>query len=78
MGHWHIYCPRGDGSAALVNGSLKGYDEHVRINLRVPYARPSQALWFMHARHGFTAQWPIYLDDRPKQVKASEWVSWRT
>jgi predicted phosphodiesterase len=77
MGHYHIYVPRGDASAALVNGSLIGYNEHARLALRVPYARPSQALWFVHERHGFTAQWPIYLDTQPRKAKASEWLSWR-
>jgi len=77
MGHWHTYVPRGDASAALVNGSFKGYDEYARLMLRVPYARPSQALWFVHPRHGFTAQWPIYLDETPKHKK-SEWLTWRS
>ncbi len=78
MGHWHTYVPRGDASAALVNGSLKGYDEYARLMLRVPYARPSQALWFIHPKHGFTAQWPIYLDTHKRKRAAKEWVSWRT
>ncbi len=78
MGHYHIYCPRGDASAALVNGTFKGYDEFARLVLRVPYARPLQALWFVHEKHGFTAQWPIYLDvQRRKKQKVSEWVTWR-
>lgn len=77
MGHWHTFIPRGDASAALVNGSLKGYDEYARLMLRVPYARPSQALWFIHAKHGFTAQWPIYLDDRREATKSTEWVTWQ-
>lgn len=76
MGHWHTFIPRGDASAALVNGSLKGYDEYARLFLRVPYSRPSQALWFIHERHGFTAQWPIYLDDL-RTNKGKEWVSWQ-
>lgn len=78
MGHWHTFIPRGDASAALVNGSLKGYDEYARLMLRVPYARPSQALWFIHERHGFTAQWPIYLDEQRKSVKSKEWVTWQS
>ena len=76
MGHWHTFIPRGDASAALVNGSLKGYDEYARLILRVPYARPSQALWFIHEHHGFTAQWPIYLDE-PRSRKKQEWVQWQ-
>jgi predicted phosphodiesterase len=77
MGHWHTWVPRGDASAALVNGSLKGYDEYARLQLRVPYARPSQGLWFIHPRHGITMQLPIYLDEQPKHRK-SEWVTWRS
>ncbi len=76
MGHWHTFVPRGDSSAALVNGSFMGYNEYARLMLRVPYARPSQALWFIHPRHGFTAQWPVYLDE-PRTQNQANWVSWR-
>ncbi len=76
MGHWHTFIPRGDASAALVNGSLKGYDEYARLFLRVPYSRPSQSLWFIHEKHGFTAQWPIYLDEL-RTNKGGDWVTWR-
>ena len=75
MGHWHTYCPRGDASAALVNGSFMGYNEYARLMLRVPYARPTQSLWFVHEKHGITYQIPIFLDDRHKH-KRSEWVTW--
>ena len=77
IGQWHLYIPRSDASAVVVNGTLKGYDEFARLALRVPYARPSQALWFIHPRQGFTFQVPIYLDDQRRQSKASEWVTWR-
>jgi hypothetical protein len=76
IGHWHIYIPRGDAVPVLCNGSLKGYDEYARLYLRAPYARPSQALWFMHQKHGFTAQWPVYLDDKRAAADSTEWVSW--
>jgi hypothetical protein len=78
IGHYHTYMPRGDTSAAMVNGSLVGYNEHARLMLRVPYARPSQALFFVHARHGITFQIPVYLEDIPRKHPAKEWVSWRT
>lgn len=80
MGHYHTYIPRGDAVPVLVNGALKGYDEYARTMLRVPYSRPSQALWFIHAKHGFTATWPIYLDEVRKTDKAAgrEWLSWNT
>lgn len=62
IGHWHTYVPRGDSIPVIVNGTLKGYDEYARLGLRVPYTRPSQALWFVHEKYGITAQWPIYLE----------------
>lgn len=77
MGHYHTYIPRGDAIPVIVNGCLKGYDEYARLMLRVPYSRPTQALWFMHAKHGITAQWPIYLDDRRQSKDRSQWVSWQ-
>ena len=78
IGHYHTYIPRSDASAVIANGSLLGYNEYARLMLRVPYARPSQALWFVHEKHGLTAQWNVYLDSlkhrpRPKH----EWVTWR-
>lgn len=74
MGHWHTYIPRGDSSPVIVNGTLKGYDEYARLFLRVPYTRPSQALWFVHARYGITAQWQVYLDDLKKSADSADWV----
>jgi predicted phosphodiesterase len=76
IGHWHTWMPRGDMVPVLVNGALKGYDEYARLFLRAPYSRPSQALWFMHQKHGFTAQWPIYLDAKRKSGDTAKWVSW--
>jgi hypothetical protein len=64
MGHWHTYIPRGEASNVIVNGTLKGYDEYARLYLRVPYSRPSQALWFVDEKHGITAQWQVFLDER--------------
>ena len=66
IGHWHTYIPRGEATPVIVNGTLKGYDEYARLYLRVPYSRPSQALWFVDAKHGITAQWQIFLDERRK------------
>lgn len=78
MGHWHTYIPRGDATSALVNGCLCGYNEYARLELRVPYSRPSQSLWFVHGQHGYTATWPIYLDKlRKSDIDfGREWVSW--
>lgn len=75
MGHWHTYIPRGEATNVIVNGALKGYDEYARLMLRVPYSRPSQALWFCHPKYGITAQWQVYADKFVKPA-ASEWVTW--
>ncbi len=77
MGHYHTYIPRGDAVPVLANGSLIGYNEYARLRLRVPYSRPSQALWFIHEKHGFTASWPVYLDNTRKTADTKEWVSWQ-
>lgn len=61
MGHWHTYIPRSEAVAAIVNGTLKGYDEYARLFLRVRFARPSQALWLVSPKHGIAAQWPVYF-----------------
>ncbi len=61
MGHWHTYIPRSEAVAAIVNGTLKGYDEYARLFLRVRYSRPSQALWLVSYKHGVAAQWAVYL-----------------
>lgn len=72
IGHWHTYVPRGDSIPVIVNGTLKGYDEYARLGMRVPYTRPSQALWFVHEKYGITAQWQIYLDKLRKTD--NEWL----
>ncbi len=61
MGHWHTYIPRSEAVAAIVNGTLKGYDEYARLFLRVRFSRPSQALWLVSPKHGIAAQWPVYF-----------------
>lgn len=75
MGHWHTYQPRGDAVPAIVNGTLKGYDEFARLFLRARYSRPSQALWLVSPKHGIAAQWPVYLDDTRRADDSAEWVS---
>jgi hypothetical protein len=74
-GHYHTYIPRSEACHTIVNGALKGFDEYARLFLRVPYSRPSQALFFCHPVHGITCQWPVYLDGRPKAHKPTEWTS---
>lgn len=72
MGHWHqlLWLPR-----AIVNGSVKGYDEFARRFMRTSYQPPQQALWFTHKDYGITAHWPVFLEDGPTAVD-DEWVSW--
>ncbi len=71
IGHWHqrLWLPR-----AIVNNALKGFDEFAMKGLGAKPDRPTQALWFVHPEHGKTAQWDIYVDEKPKMTK--EWVSW--
>lgn len=71
MGHWHqlLRLPR-----AIVNNTLKGYDEFARRNLRAPATPASQALWFDHPKHGATAHWEVFLE-KPGLPNA-EWLSW--
>jgi hypothetical protein len=73
MGHWHqpLWLP-----GAIVNNALKGYDEYARLQLRAPYGRPSQLLWFTHPQHGITAKWEVFLEGQRTEQQVNEWVSW--
>jgi transposase len=77
MGHWHTYLPlRG----AIVNGSIKGFDEYARTILRAKYEPPIQALWFTHPTYGITSQWPVYCDDgtsvrERREASEGQWLS---
>ncbi len=76
--HYHSYVPRSEACPVLVNGALKGYDEYARLALRVPYARPSQALFFVNPKHGIVCQWQIFLEDEKRSVRGKrDWVSWQ-
>lgn len=72
MGHWHqtLWLPR-----AVVNNSLKGFDEYARNSLRALPSKPSQSLFFIHPRHGVTSRWEVLLDES-ETTAAKEWVSW--
>jgi hypothetical protein len=76
IGHYHTYIPRGDAVPVLANGSLIGYNEYARLVLRAGPARPVQALAFVHPKHGITAQWPMYLNENPKNKVRDPWLSW--
>lgn len=77
MGHWHTYIPQGAAAPVIANGSLIGYNEYARLGLRVPYSRPSQALWFVHPKVGITAQWEVFVDDPRRSDDGKKWVEWQ-
>jgi len=73
-GHYHqlFWLPN-----AIFNGCVKGYDEYARLVLRVPYGRPTQALFFVHPEHGITARWAVYLEGRKRAHQDNAWVQWQ-
>jgi hypothetical protein len=73
--HWHqlLYLP-----GVTVNNALKGYDEYAALQLRAPFSRPSQALWFNHPEHGITARWEVFLEGKQIAANRSKWCSWPT
>lgn len=74
-GHWHT---RVDLDHVIVSPSLIGYNEHGRVGLRVAYSRPAQLLWFTHPKHGITARWTVYLEEKLEKHRAQEgWVAWK-
>lgn len=76
IGHWHSLQPAGAMLPVIVNGCLCGSDEYARLQLRVPYSRPQQALWFVHPKYGITAQWAVFLEGKKKFAAAEEWIQW--
>lgn len=74
MGHWHqgLFLP-----GCIVNNALKGYDEYARLQMRAPYSRPSQQLWFTHPEHGITAKWEVYLEGQRQAKQQNEWVTFQ-
>lgn len=77
IGHWHQYLTL---PGLIVNNCLKGYDEYARLFLRAPYSRPSQALWFVHPKHGLTTHWQVFLEPKRDLSPAGEpaqWITWR-
>jgi len=72
MGHYHQYISI---KGAIVNGSLKGYDEYAMSN-RFAFEIPKQALWFTHPQYGVTFQVPVIAEQGvPKKTK-KEWLQW--
>lgn len=81
IGHYHCYTPRAEANCIIVNGCLIGFNEYANLKLRVPYSRPSQALWFSHPDYGITYQLAIFLEKQQTSLtgkaRPSEWVSWQ-
>lgn len=76
--HYHTFIPRSEASAVIVNGCLCGFNEYANLGLRVPYSRPSQALWFSHPEWGVTFQLAIYLEKQQASLRGpSDWVTWQ-
>ena len=74
MGHWHQWLPL--APRLIVNGSLKGYDEYAKIELRAPPEPPQQGLWFTQPRWGVTFALPVRLDEGAEwDRKNRQWVS---
>jgi hypothetical protein len=72
MGHFHQYISI---KGAIVNGSLKGYDEYAMSN-RFAFETPKQALWFTHPQHGVTFQVPIISELGVPKKRTKEWLQW--
>lgn len=61
MGHWHQYLIL---PGVVVNNSLKGWDEFSAHHLRAKPSRPSQALFFIHPKHGVTSHWQVFAEEK--------------
>lgn len=72
MGHWHQLLPL--FPRLCVNGSLKGYDEYAKLELRARPEEPQQMLWFQHPTRGITCQWPVKVGQKRPAV-SKEWLS---
>jgi len=72
IGHWHQCMPLG---RIMVNGSLIGWNEYAKLQLRARPEPPCQLLFFVHQEIGITCHWPIY-PETPKIIEEVEWVSW--
>ena len=72
MGHYHQYISI---KGAIVNGSLKGYDEYAMSN-RFAFEIPKQALWFTHPQYGITFQVPVVAEQGVPKKPKKEWLQW--
>lgn len=65
LGHFHQYLVA-QGNQAVVNGSLKGYDEYAHQR-RFPPEPPQQAAMLVTPERGITMHWPIFVADRKRE-----------
>jgi DNA-binding XRE family transcriptional regulator len=72
LGHYHQYISI---KGAIVNGSLKGYDEYAMSN-RFAFEIPRQALWFTHPQYGITFQVPVVAEQGVPKKPKKEWLQW--
>ncbi len=66
MGHWHQLAYF---KGLIVNGSLKGYDEHAALN-NLDFEPPRQAFWLTDSEHGMTITAPIHVLDPSEEWRA--------
>jgi hypothetical protein len=71
MGHWHQYMHT---RRALVNGSMKGYDEYAYFG-NFGFEAPAQAFFVNHPKYGITWAAPVLCDEPKDYVKTTRWVS---
>lgn len=68
MGHWHQLIDMGN---AVVNGSLKGYDEYAFIN-NFPFEPPRQAFWLTDPTYGRTIRGDIHVLGEKEQWRQTD------
>lgn len=74
MGHYHqeLWLPN-----AIVAGSIKGFDEYVKNDLRAMPTTPSQPLFFVHPERGITSRWNVQVEKPSEIIKSNEWISYK-
>lgn len=74
LGHYHpspnLWLPR-----AVVNGTVKGYDEYAQNKLNAIPGPPTQALFFVHPKWGITSKWDVILETPAHVVDSAAWVT---
>lgn len=73
MGHYHQNVRLPD---AIVNNTLKGYDEYAMSNRFAP-SPANQAIWWTHPDYGITFESKIFVDEPEAKLEPDAWVKWR-